>query len=92
VISPVTSATSGSAGCTCPTTKGLRGQTKESDFALPQTETLRFVFPPQRGVVVKWIDLKPKGSAPPIRTDAEPDLKPAPQETDPGNPNDKDDQ
>ena len=74
-----------------PNTKGLWGQTKEWDFALPQTETLRFVFPPQRGVVVKWIDLKPKGNAPPARTDAEPDLQPAPQETDPGNPNDKDD-
>lgn len=73
-------------------TKGLWGRTNEVDFALPKTDTLRFVFPAQRGVVVKWIELKAKGNAAPTKTDAEPESKPVTKETDPGNPNDKDDQ
>jgi hypothetical protein len=73
-------------------TKGLWGQTNEVDFALPKTDTLRFVFPAQRGVVVKWIELKAKGAAAPTKTDAEPESKPAVKETDTNNPDDKDDQ
>lgn len=69
-----------------PNTKGLWGQTKEWDFILPQTETLRFVFPPQRGVLVKWIELKAKGNAPPTNSDAEPEIAPVTTEADPGNP------
>jgi hypothetical protein len=56
-------------------TKGLWGKTKECDFQLPQTETLRFVFPAQRGVAVKWFDLRAKGNAPPAREEAEPEAK-----------------
>ncbi len=73
-------------------TKGLWGQTNEVDFALPKTDTLRFIFPAQRGVVVKWIELKAKGTAAPTKTDAEPESKPAVKETDSNNPDDKDDQ
>jgi hypothetical protein len=73
-------------------TKGLWGQTNETDFALPKTDTLRFVFPSQRAVVVKWIELKAKGNTAPTKIDAEQESKPAVKESDPNNPNDKDDQ
>lgn len=73
-------------------TKGLWGQTNEVNFALPKTDTLRFVFPSQRAVVVKWIELKAKGTAAPTKTEAEPENKPAVKETDPNNPDDKNDQ
>ncbi|MEI6674258.1 MAG: hypothetical protein WCO57_03675 [Verrucomicrobiota bacterium] len=56
-------------------TKGLWGKTREVDFQLPQTDTVRFVFPAQRGVAVKWFELRAKGNAPPTVTDAEPESK-----------------
>ena len=69
-------------------TGGLWGKTKEIDFVLPKTDTLRFVFPPQRGVVLKWIDLKAKGSAPPTSLEAEPVFTPKIDKTDPRSPTD----
>lgn len=67
-------------------TKGLWGRTKERDFVLPKTDTVRFVFPPQRGVAVKWIELKAKGNAPPTAQDDEPTATPARDEDDPRDP------
>ena len=56
-------------------TTGLWGKTKEVDFALPQTDTLRFVFPKQRGVALKWIELRAKGNAPAGNADPEPKME-----------------
>lgn len=56
-------------------TTGLWGDTKEVDLALPQADTLRFVFPKQRGVALKWIELKAKGNAPPSNADPEPTME-----------------
>ncbi|MEI8372842.1 MAG: hypothetical protein WCJ35_08415 [Planctomycetota bacterium] len=67
-------------------TKGLWGKTKEVDFALPKTETLRFVFPKQRGVVVKWFELKAKGAAAPSTAEAETKTETKKEAVDPGNP------
>ena len=67
-------------------TKGLWGKTKEWDFVLPKTDTVRFVFPPQRGVAVKWIELKAKGDARPTAQDDEPTAVPASDEDDPRDP------
>ena len=64
-------------------TKGLWGRTKEWDFVLPKTDTVRFVFPPQRGVAVKWIELKAKGNAPPTAEETEPGAAPSGDEADP---------
>ena len=43
-------------------------------------------------MVVKWIELKAKGTAAPTWTETEPENKPAVKETDPNNPDDKNDQ
>lgn len=72
-------------------TKGLWGQTKEWDFVMPKTDTVRFVFPPQRGVAVKWIELKAKGNAPPTAEEKEPTAAPAADEADPRDPATADD-
>jgi hypothetical protein len=64
-------------------TKGLWGKTKEVDFQLPQTDTVRFVFPAQRGVAVKWFELRAKGNAQPTNTEAEPEAKAKAKEENP---------
>jgi hypothetical protein len=67
-------------------TSGLWGKTKEVDFQLPQTDTLRFVFPFQRGVAVKWFELRAKGTAPPSAVESEPASESKKEAVDPGNP------
>ena len=42
-------------------TRGLWAGTREWEFQLPATDTIRFVFPSnQRGVSIKWIELRAK--------------------------------
>jgi hypothetical protein len=67
-------------------TSGLWGKTKEVDFELPQTETLRFVFPFQRGVAVKWFELRAKGAALPSAAESEPASESKKEAADPGIP------
>jgi len=55
-------------------TTGLWGDSgREWDFDLPATDTIRFVFPAQRGVSVKWFELRAKGDAPASSAESEPE-------------------
>ena len=67
-------------------TTGLWGKTKECDFRLPKTDILRFVFPSQRGVAVKWFELKAKSDAPASSAESEPESGVQKEAVDPRNP------